>query len=96
MTSKRHQPEIVRQPARGEPIYSSDAERPPLDWGGEDPDPVWEKLYYRGSVDPPYRSGRDRKKLMASMIANWEPIGKPFTNEELMCALGRCRCERCA
>ncbi len=83
--------EVIRQPARGEPIKLP---RPPLDWGDEEPDPVWEEMYNRGLVDPPYRGARDRAEL-AEIIRSWKPLGKPMTNEELMCALGRCRCERC-
>ena len=92
MAAEEKASDIARQPVRGEPVSGR---RPPLDWGDEEPNPVWEKLYYKGSVDPPYRSGRDRRELVASIIADWKPLGKPMTNEELMCALGRCRCERC-
>ncbi len=83
--------DVVRQPARGQPIQ---VPRPPLDWGDEEPDEVWERLYYKGLVSPPYRSAQDRR-VVSEMVRNWKPIGKPMTDEELMCALGRCHCDRC-
>lgn len=89
-----HEEEVkqaLAQPARSEPI---EAPRPPLDWGDEEPDTFWEDLYNRGLVNPPYRGAQARAEL-AEIIRSWKPLGKPMTNEELMCALGRCRCERC-
>ena len=77
------------QPARSEPIWEK-LKRPPLDWGDEEPDPVWERLYYRGEVNPPYPGREDRKRLIEEM-RSWKPLGKPMTNDELMCALGRCQ-----
>lgn len=81
------------QPVRAEPVWKP-VERPPLDWGDEEPDPMWERLYHRGLVDPPYRGREDRRKV-AEIVGDWKPIGKPMTNDELMCLLGRCRCNRC-
>ena len=95
MTREQQDPEVLRQPARGELIKLPPPPRLPLDWGDEEPDPVWEDLYYKGVVDPPYRSGKDRAELMELLRANYKPVGKPMTDEELMCALGRCRCSRC-
>ncbi len=93
MSEQEHQRDGLVQPVRAEPVWQP-VERPPLDWGDEEPDRVWERLYYKGLVDPPYRSREDRQSLMQT-IRGWQPIGKPMTNEELMCALGRCRCDRC-
>ena len=84
-------PETIRQPARGEPIKLP---RPPLDWGDEEPDKEWEELYYRGLVQPPYR-GRETGRELAKMVRSWKPIGKPISNEDLMCLLGRCQCSKC-
>ena len=84
--------DIIRQPARGQPIK---VPRPPLDWGDEEPDPVWEQLYYEGRVDPPYRSGRDFSVFMKRFDKEYEADGPPMTDEELMCVLSRCHCHRC-
>ena len=78
-------PEVIRQPARGEPIKLA---RPPIDWGNEEPDEVWEELYNRGLVKPPYKG----RTSIAELVAEWEPIGLELTDEERMCMLGRCRC----
>lgn len=80
--------EILRQPARGQPIK---VPRPPLDWGDEEPDPVWEDLYHKGLVSPPYQ-GRRNGQTIAEIVRNWEPIGHSITDEYLICALGRCDC----
>ncbi len=80
------------QPARGEPIK---VQRPPLDWGDEAPDTFWEDLYHRGLVNPPYRSPKEQKEFWKSFFEDYKPVGKPMTNDELMCALGRCHCDSC-
>ena len=82
----------LRQPARSEPI---EIPRPPLDWGDEEPDTYWEDLYYRGLVNPPYRSPKEQRTFWKSFFEDYKPIGKPMTNDELVCALGRCHCDRC-
>ena len=79
---------VVRQPARGQPI---EVPRPPLDWGDEEPDEVWERLYYKGLVNPPYRSGKDFR----DSIKDWKPIGVKMSDADLMRALGRWPCEDC-
>ena len=95
MTREQQDPEVLRQPARGELLKLPPRPRPPLDWGDEQPDPVWEDLYYKGVVDPPYRSGKEQQQFWKRFFEEYKPVGKPMTDEELMCALGRCRCARC-
>lgn len=92
MSRDQQNSEVVRQPARGQPIK---VPRPPLDWGDEEPDRAWEALYYEGLVNPPYRSAKERKDFRKTFFIENKPIGKPMTNDELMCALGRCQCARC-
>ena len=57
MTLDQQDPELIRQPALGEPIKLP---RPPLDWGDEEPDTFWEDLYNRGLIDPPIGRQRNR------------------------------------
>ena len=75
------------QPARSEPIWGK-LKRPPLDWGDEEPDPVWERLYYRGEVDPPYRSGED---LLVAVEKSPKAVSA-ISDHRLMWSLGRCHC----
>lgn len=84
--------DIPRQPAKSKPIA---VPRPPLDWGDDEPDTLWEELYYRGLVNPPYRAPKDQAAFWQSFFEDYRPVGKPMTNDELMCALGRCHCDRC-
>ncbi len=84
--------EVVRQPAGSEPI---EVPRPLLDWGDEEPDSYWEDLYHRGLVNPPYRFPKEQREFWKSFFEDYKPVGKPMTNDELMCALGRCHCDRC-
>lgn len=70
------------QPARGEPVQGANL---PLDWGDEEPDRVWEALYNRGLVHPPYR-GRGN---LTEILANWKPVGVELSDQELMKLLGR-------
>ena len=92
MTSEQQDPEVMQQLAGREPNKLS---RPPLDWGDEEPDTLWEDLYYRGLVDPPYRSGNDFVDFMKVFLKGRKPVGKPMSDDELMCALGRCQCGTC-
>ena len=82
--------EPTRQPVRDAPV-SQNGERPPLDWGDEEPDPVWERLYYKGLVIPPFPSPEHDREIV-EQVMRWGPLGKPMTDEDLMCALGRCSC----
>ena len=70
------------QPARGEPVQG---ECLPLDWGDEEPDQVWEALYIKGLVHPPYR-GRGN---LAEVLKDWKPVGVELSDKELMQLLGR-------
>ena len=92
MTLDQQDPELIRQPALGEPIKLP---RPPLDWGDEEPDTFWEDLYNRGLIDPPYRSPTEQSEFWKSFFGDYKPVGEPMTDDELMCALGRCHCDRC-
>jgi hypothetical protein len=92
MTSEQQNPEVIQHPASRKPINFP---RPPIDWGGEEPDEFWEDLYYRGLVDPPYRSGKDFVDFMKVFLKDRKPVGKPMSDDELMCALGRCHCATC-
>ena len=91
MSSEETMANVVKQPARGQPI---EVPRPPLDWGDEEPDLEWEELYYKGVVNPPYRSRKDRQNFLDAM-RELKPIGKAVSNDDLMCLLGRCQCSRC-
>ena len=84
----------IRQPVRDAPV-SQNGERPPLDWGDEERDEYWEDLYNKGLINPPYRSAQEQHAFWRSFLAEFEPVGKPMSDDELMCALGRCACERC-
>ena len=88
MSADDRSADIVRQPVRGGPIEVS---RPPLDWGDEEPDEVWEALYLTGAVNPPYL-GRSNGSTLAQIVQSWTPIGDEVTDDYLMCALGRCDC----
>jgi hypothetical protein len=76
-------------------VESATPARPPLDWGDEEPDTVWQALYDKGLVDPPYRSGKDFVEFMRVFLKDRKPVGKPMSDDELMCALGRCHCGCC-
>ena len=84
--------EVLGHPARS---AGMEASRPPLDWGDEEPDTYWENLYHRGLVDPPYRSPKEQREFWMSFLKDDKPVGKPMTNDELICALGRCHCDYC-
>lgn len=88
MSTEESETEMIRQPAMGQPIK---APRPPLDWGDEEPDPVWEELYRSGQVSTPYQ-GHRHGRTIAQIVRSWKPIGQELTDSYLMCALGRCDC----
>ncbi len=91
MTRDQQNSEVIRQPVRSEPIRPIDVQRPPLDWGDEEPDSSWEDLYNRGLVSPPYQ-GRRNGQTVAAIVRSWDPLGSDITDEYLMCLLGRCDC----
>ena len=87
MPEQRQAAENLIQPARAEPIGEGLA-RPPLDWGVEDPDLVWERLYHRGLVDPPYRSVEDRVQV----LRDHPPLDFSWPTDQMLRDLGRLPC----
>ena len=68
-----------------EPAGESTAE--PIDWGDQQPDPVWLDLYEQGLVRPPYRGPNSHE--IAKIIAERKPINFKGTTEDILRALGR-------
>ncbi len=80
MCCPEHADETRRQPTRRQPIKLA---RPPRDWGGDEPDAVWEALEDKGLVTPPAH-GAEVGRQVAELVRSWQPIEKPMTDDELM------------
>lgn len=78
------------QPVRSEPVWKP-AQRPPLDWGDEEPDLIWERLYHRGLVDPPYRSAKDTE----DNIRDFPPLDVDWPTDQMLRDMGRLPCQDC-
>lgn len=58
-----------------------------IDWGDEQPDPVWLDLYDQGLVDPPYRG--PNAETVADVLDQRKPIRFKGNTEDILRALGR-------
>ena len=58
-----------------------------IDWGDEQPDPVWLDLYDQGLVDPPYRG--PNAHAMADILDQRKPVRFKGNTEDILRALGR-------
>lgn len=58
-----------------------------IDWGDEQPDPVWLDLYDQGLVDPPYRG--PNAHAIADILDQRKPVRFKGNTEDILRALGR-------
>ena len=58
-----------------------------IDWGDEQPDPVWFDLYDQGLVDPPYRG--PNAEAIADVLDQRKPVHFKGNAEDILRALGR-------
>ena len=59
----------------------------PIDWGDEQPDPVWLDLYEQGLVHPPYRGSN--ADAVADVLDQRKPVRFKGNTEDILRALGR-------
>ena len=58
-----------------------------IDWGDEQPDPVWLDLYAQGLVHPPYRG--PNADAVADVLDQRKPVRFKGNTEDILRALGR-------
>ena len=58
-----------------------------VDWGDEQPDPVWLDLYDQGLVNPPYRG--PNAHAIADILDQRKPVRFKGNTEDILRALGR-------